>query len=255
MMKKLSYAMIVIMLLFVILSCQNKAPAGPAQPTGTDTVTFTITPTFSITETFTDTPSFTATPTFTATVTSTSTPPDLVIDDFEDGNLVNAISYWGANSMLGNTIHYQNLITPPPGNGTHAFAVTATVNVAAGDTYTYIIAGTGPTGSATPVDVRQYNKIRFGRLLNGTLYGGIKSFSVSFTDDANTVTYGTGAQFSVVFEEWELGLRQSYSLSGGSLEDLLANVKQIYFTFYVNGVPGDSADVALVIDDLRFTHN
>ncbi|HRU39301.1 MAG TPA: hypothetical protein P5511_05445, partial [Candidatus Goldiibacteriota bacterium] len=196
--------------LFLALSCAKDNPAEPAGPTGTPTVSRTATCTFTITCTSTDTPPFTATPTATATATSTATPPDLYVDDFEDGDANNAINYWSANTITGTTIHYQGLIAPPPGNGLHAYAVTATAEIQAGQAMAYVNLSTGPTGSATPMNASMYNKLRFGRMFNGSLASGTKSVYVTIYDDSNMVQYQIGSVFSPGFDDWEVNLRQSY---------------------------------------------
>lgn len=262
----LGAAAVALTLLFVI-SCAKNSPVEPVPPasTLTATVSATITPTHSgtptITETFTatptdtDTPPFTATPTATITVTSTSTPPDLWVDDFEDGDLLNPISSWGANTLLGTTIHFQGLITPPPGSGSYSFAVTATADIQTGNTMAYVNLSTGPVSGATPMNASAYNKLRFGRLFNGTISGGSKSVYVTIYGATNFVQYSMGAVFSPVFEEWDIGLRASYFLSGGTLDEVLGNITQINVSAYITGSPGEYMDFNLVIDDVRFTHN
>ncbi len=242
--KVLLSVLAVVLFLSFVFSCKKNDPAAPADPTATRTITCTVTNTMSVT----------VSPTITCTPTSTSTPPDLYIDNFEDGNLANLISTWGSNSMGDSVIHYQGLITPPPGNGSYAYALTTTVQVAAGMTYGYATISTGPTGSALPLNARAYNKLMFLRRYNGTVHGGTKTLFVTITDDVNMASYQIGSVFSTGLDDWELNLRQSYSLSGGTIDDLLSNIKQINFTCYTNGVPGDAIDIELVIDDVRFVY-
>ena len=249
-MKKIMLASVVLVLAVILMiSCSKTNPAAPEEPTGTATLTSTITPTY------TDTPVFTSTATPTVTVTSTSTPADLYVDDFEDGDYNNAISSWGANTLVGSLVHYYGLITPPPGNGSHSFAVTATVNVQTGNTLAYVNTSTGPTGSATAMNASMYNKLRFGRMFNGALYSGSKSIYISIYDDLNIAQYQIISVFSTAFEEAEINLRSGYSLTGGTIDALLSNIKQINVSVYVQGVPGDNMIFNLVIDDMRFTHN
>jgi hypothetical protein len=247
-MRRTAIALILLILMSVALvsACQKKnEPAAPSAPAATATSTNVNSPT--LTMTCTQTATATITPTF------TSTPPDIMIDNVEDGNSSSLFNTWMGYATGGSTVHSWGPASTSPKNGSYAMELTATVNVTG--SYAFTALNTGATAGVTPIDVRAYNKLRFYRKLDGTLISGTKSFVVTMTDDINSVSYTIGAVFSPNFEEWDLNLRTSYSLSGGTIEDLLSGVKQITFEFFLNGAVGSTAEVEIVLDDIRFTHN
>jgi hypothetical protein len=247
-MKKMAvFVLTAVIIMTAAVSCKTKQPTVVDPPTAT--------PTFTITQTSTDTPGLTPTSTFTVTVTSTATPAPLWIDDVEDDNFANLISSWSANTATGTTVHALGPQAAPPGAGSYAMGLTATTQIQAGQTMNYLGLSTGATGSATPVDARLYNHLRFGRMLNGVIASGSGTFFVEMTNDVVTASWQIGGGLSQSYGPCDINLRFNYGIGGGTIEELLADVKQIRFMYYLNGTSGDSAMIELVIDDVRFTHN
>ena len=196
----------------------------------------------------------------TATPTSVATIAPLYVDDFEDNNYVNVFNTnWLASANGGSSfLHGCFIYSGDNKNGAYAMVLSATVEAAinAGAFYygtSYIT--TGIVANATPVNISVYSKMKFSAAIDGYATGSAYPYFYVYMNDGSSITAWKEISntFDPVFKEYVLDL-SSFNVSGGALNDLYTNLKQIIFYVDVRSLTqSDTADVQFYIDDIRFT--
>jgi len=179
----------------------------------------------------------------------------LYVDDFEDGDKNNIIGTWIHTGLT--TVDTFETVAPPPGNGSYALYLHGAMKADmpyAGSLYIGASnVNTGNTMTATPVDVRNYERICFGLsfLRLGSYSSTELKVSLSGSNDTNMITYELLSDSDSDFKDYSLPLSE-FTVNNGTLFELKESVEQLMFKVITYGTNGDTLEYSLYIDDVRF---
>jgi hypothetical protein len=189
------------------------------------------------------------------------------VDDFEDGDLVNAISEWrNSNNTPSKTQIYYGTDSPPPGAGDYTLHLSMDMSTnyqVSGDHYCdFAGLNTGPTATASPLDVSEYQNFAFSLSFAGT-YSGSPHYSsgglrlyIRMSGDGGTLTYTffedtSFNDFVENYSTYSIPL-EDFLVNSGSLAELKPALEQIEFQVWLDGDNDDAVSFELIIDEVRF---
>ena len=182
------------------------------------------------------------------------------VDDFEDNSKNNPINFWMCTSAPPQaTVNTFEIVSTPPGIGNYALKLDADISAATeisqGNYYGNLPMHTGATGSATPMDGTDYNRIAFSISFEETtaLTPGA-SIEVTLRlngGSGSVISYDLLNDFQSTFTEYTIPLTD-FTVNAGSLSDVIASIKQISYTFVIRGDENDSVGFTFILDELRF---
>ena len=195
-----------------------------------------------------------------------STPiPPLYVDDFEDGDLDNTISDWRNTFDSGSTTQtFYGIDAGGDGNHTMRLAMDMPTDQNMYGDFYWENSGlnTGPTSTASPVDVTGYKKLAFSLSFGGSYSGsphhsdGYLNLYIYMSGDGGTIKYTlfedtSFTDFMHGFAEYVIPL-EDFDVNVGSLAELKQAIEQIMFSVWLAGDDDDGVSYELILDEIRF---
>lgn len=191
--------------------------------------------------------------------TETPTPTPYYVDDFEDGDIVNALTNTWMYTVQGGDSRVDDfgLSTGAEKNGSYSLKVTgyAEAELDGGSEYWGLIStNSGATSGADPIDVTGYNEFKFSSYLGGTTTGdAYVNFNISISNGTDAAWGTLMADYDPVFREYAVDM-YGLTLNGAAYNDVYSSVKQITFTIYAySPTQYDGAEIEFFVDDIRFS--
>jgi hypothetical protein len=187
-----------------------------------------------------------------------------ILDDFEDGDKENPLNTWTLSyeQVTGSTtISTFDPVSPPPGAGSYALEVSAEMEtdqeLGSGTYWETLNLYTGPTGSASPADISDFDTVIFGLSFEGSFLSGMDPAAYPEIDvqmgdgSGNSLNYELLDDFAPTYQEYSIAL-SDFTVSSGTLDAVKAGLKDFRFSVFVWGDNNDGIDFTLVVDDIRF---